>query len=190
MQRLITGKFVSPTTTRGLELATAEFDHPSIDGAKMRLNLWDFGGQIDYRPAQQLLFSESALYLLLWHARHDPAQDSLEDWLRLLTDVVGRDARVIIVATNIDQGTPTDQVERLTKGFSDIIVGFHSVDSESGNGVAELLGMIKQEVLNLKGFGSERPKAWIAARDIILDLVASGRRYPLRNFRKHRFARA
>ncbi len=69
-ERLITGQFVTPKSTRGLELETKVIDHPAAEGAGITLNFWDFGGQEDYRPAQQLFFSNAALYLLVWHARH------------------------------------------------------------------------------------------------------------------------
>src|SRR6266436_3995604 len=176
-ERLVTGRFATPESTRGLELGRAVIDHPAVKGARMTLNFWDFGGQEDYRPAQQVFFSKAALYLLIWHSRHNMEQARLENWLRLVSNRTGRNARVIVVATHADQFTPTANVTRLTEAFPGLIAGYLSVDSKSGTGIDTLRQMISTEVRGLEEFGAERPTAWIEARDAILSgAAARGRR--------------
>ncbi len=49
-------------STRGGEVGFREIE---VGEAKGRINIWDFGGQDRYRPAQQPLFTPGALYLLV-----------------------------------------------------------------------------------------------------------------------------
>ena len=167
-ERLVRGKFAIPKSTCGLELSTAEIEHPAVKGARITLNFWDFGGQEEYHPAQQLFFSKGALYLLLWHGRHNLEQARLERWLRLVSHRAGPDARVILVATHADDFMPTGNVSRLADEFPGMIAGFFAVDSKSGKGIDQLWEAVAREVQGLDGFGAEHPKAWIEARDAIL----------------------
>jgi internalin A len=175
-ERLINDRFATPRSTRGLELGTKEIDHPAVEGATITFNFWDFGGQEDYRPAQQLFFSEAALYLLVWHARHDVAQARLENWLRLVSYRTGGKARVIVAATHGDKFTPTGNVTRLSEAFPGLIAGYITVDNDSGNGIGPLWQMILKEVQGLEDFGAERPRAWVEARNAILGGAAANGR--------------
>jgi internalin A len=168
-ERLIRSRFATPGSTRGLELEALERPHPWLPGKSMTLNFWDFGGQEDYRPAQQFFFSKGALYLLLWNARYDATQSNVEAWMRLLRHRVGGGARVLVVATHADAHPPSDSVRQLlVDKFPSMLAGFYSVDSKSGRGIAELWRTIDREVTKLNEFGAERPKSWIEARDAVL----------------------
>ena len=60
-------RFIEPgESTRGGEVGFRDID---VGEAKGRINIWDFGGQDRYRPAQQPLFTPGALYLLVCKGR-------------------------------------------------------------------------------------------------------------------------
>ena len=99
--------------------------HPTLPGKTMTLNFWDFGGQEDYRPAQQFFFSKGALYILVWHAREDATRSNIEAWMRLIRHRVGPGARVLVVATHADAHPPGDGVRQLCADkFPGMAVGF------------------------------------------------------------------
>ena len=188
-ERLIRNRFATPGSTRGLEMEAVERSHPMLFSQTMILNFWDFGGQEDYRPAQQFFFSKGALYILVWHAREDANRSNIEGWMRLIRHRVGRGARVLIIATHADAHPPGDAVRQLCADkFSSMAVGFYNVDSKSSKGIAKLWRAIDREVMKLEEFGANRPKAWIDARDVILarraGAVHDAYQIPFAEFRK------
>ena len=76
-------------STRGGEVGFRTID---VGEAKGRINIWDFGGQDRYRPAQQPLFTPGALYLLVCKGRLNIVEAGVPDWLRLIQLRAGRDA--------------------------------------------------------------------------------------------------
>jgi GTPase SAR1 family protein len=186
-ERLIRDRFATPGSTRGLEMEAVPRAHPTLPGKTMTLNFWDFGGQEDYRPAQQFFFSTGALYILVWHAREDATRSNIEVWMRLIRHRVGPSARVLVVATHADAHPPGDSVRQLCADkFPGTAVGFLSVDNKSGKGAPELWQAIEREVVQLEEFGAERPKSWIDARDAILRKRegAPANQMPFADFRK------
>jgi internalin A len=168
-ERLLRNRFATPSSTRGMEMEVAERPHPVLPGEKMTLNFWDFGGQEDYRPAQQFFFSKDALYIMVWHARDDATRSNVEAWMRLIRHRVGPEARVLVVATHADAHPSGDSVRQLCDDkFRGMAVSHHKVDSENGKGAEELWEAVNREVAKLNGFGAKRPRSWIDARDAIL----------------------
>lgn len=186
-ERLIHNRLAIASSTRGLEMETTRRAHRTKPGTEITLNFWDFGGQEDYRPAQQFFFSKGALYIVVWHARYDTTQSNVEAWLRLIRRRVGEEARVLVVATHADMHKPGSGVRQLCMAkFGGMIASFHEVDNKSGRGIPELWAAIEREIVTLPGFGAERPKSWIDARDAILARrsAAAAHQMPIAEFRK------
>lgn len=92
-------RFIEPgESTRGGEVA---FRSMEVGEAKGRINIWDFGGQDRYRPAQQPLFTPGALYLLVCKGRLNIVEAGVPEWLRLIQLRAGRDARVLLIFTHM-----------------------------------------------------------------------------------------
>jgi internalin A len=185
-ERLIHNRFATPKSTRGLEMESAQRPHPGKPNV-MKLNFWDFGGQEDYRPAQQFFFSKGAVYLLIWNARYDVTQSNVGAWMRLIRQRVGADAKVLVVATHTDEVPPGPGVRQLClEKFGSMIAGFYEVDSKSGKGIPELWAAIEREVVKLRDFGAKRPKSWVTARDAVLARrgKAKAHQMPIAEFRE------
>ena len=116
---ILAGKFREPgLSTRLLEVRACTIDNPHDTSQPGRLNIWDFGGQDDYRPSQQLFFTDGALYLMLFNGRKGLADGRVEEWLRLIRLRVGKHARVLLVATN---ALPTDVSPNLNELPRDLL---------------------------------------------------------------------
>ena len=101
-------------STRGGEVG---FRNIPLGEAKGRINIWDFGGQYRYRPAQQPLFTPGALYLLVCKGRLNIQESGVEEWLRLIQLRAGRDARVLLIFTHM---SPHDGVPSLAPLSGDL----------------------------------------------------------------------
>ena len=124
-------------TTHGIEIWPLTFRHPDID-RDMTLRAWDFGGQDVYRVTHQFFFSRRALYVVVWNARQGQEQDEVEGWLRRIRLRVGRDARIMVVATHCEERLPELDYPHLEHAFPDMLAGNFEVDNRTGAGIPEL----------------------------------------------------
>jgi internalin A len=180
---MLAAEFREPgLSTRLLEVRACSIDNPHNPSQPGRLNIWDFGGQDDYRPSQQLFFTDGALYLMLFNGRKGLADGRVEEWLRLIRLRVGKHARVLLVATN---ALPTDVSPNLNELPRDLLnMCIRQADGRpfqinskadkdrpiSGlTGADGLLALIYREATALPAFKAEWPAEWLAARDAVLD---------------------
>jgi GTPase SAR1 family protein len=74
-ERLVTGQFATPKSTRGLELGTNVMDHPTVKGARITLNFWVSAvRRITARPStssspKPLSISSSGTPVTTWRRR-------------------------------------------------------------------------------------------------------------------------
>lgn len=156
-------------STRGGEVGFREID---VGEAKGRINIWDFGGQDRYRPAQQPLFTPGALYLLVCKGRLNIVEAGVPEWLRLIQLRAGRDARVFLVFTHMSphDGVPSlaplpDDLRQMIKD-GDVF----AIDSPSGYGARDLVARVCEESRKLPNFDDVWPGSWVRARDKVLAL--------------------
>ena len=153
------------TTTHGINLGRLQLDHPGDRAKTLTLNTWDFGGQEVYRVTHQFFFSQRSLYLLVWWPREGQEAGGVEGWLKRIRLRVP-DARVILVSTHADEPRqPELDYAELERRFPLTLAGCHAVDSESGNGIDDLLATIAAEAARLPQMGELMSAHWIAARD-------------------------
>lgn len=154
----------SRSTTHGIEIKGLYVDAPNV---RIRLNGWDFSGQPDYRATHQLFFSAPAVYLVVWKPRVGPEGSYVSYWINLIRHRVGAGARIIVVATHGGPGEPAAFLdeEELQARYGDLIVGFHHVDSRTGQNLDELRRTIAEAAATLPGIGRWYPRSWERFRD-------------------------
>jgi internalin A len=155
-------------TTHGIRIEILQLHHPDLD-VDLQLNTWDFGGQEVYRITHQFFFSRRALYLLVWRPREGQQENAIEGWLRQIRLRVGKDARVLIVATHCDERNPELDFPTLKQEFGDLLVGQYTVDNRSGTGIDDLRRAISTQAARLPQMGELVSSRWIMARDEILE---------------------
>jgi len=180
---LVYGEYRSPgESTRVLEVRNVSFPNPQGPSKQGLMNIWDFGGDDDYRPCQQIFFTVGALYLMLFNARNTMGQGRVEDWLRLIRLRVGPRARVLLVGTNWVDGDQLPNLNALSAELRGMCVTqpdgrpflINSKDDKNRpvHGLLGPRGLIERvhlEVTSLGSFQAEYPSTWLAARDAILD---------------------
>ncbi|MEV4318331.1 COR domain-containing protein [Actinocrispum sp. NPDC049592] len=156
-------------TTHGIEIKKLDVRH---EGSDITLNCWDFGGQPLYRPTHQLFFTKPAVYLVVWKPREGPELGLVEYWISLIKDRAGAGARVHVVATHGGPGQRSAYLDqsRLVARFGEMIVGFHHVDSKTGEGIAELKQKIAATAHGLEHVSRSYPRSWY---DVLAELSES-----------------
>ena len=155
--------------TRGGELGFRDID---VSWAKGRINIWDFGGQDRYRPAQQPLFTPGALYLLVCKGRLNIQDFGVAEWLRLIQLRAGRDARVLLVFTHMEEHDGIPSLAPLPNELRQMIKDgdIFAIDSPSGNGVRKLIERVCEEARALPRFYHKWPRGFLRARNDVLAL--------------------
>lgn len=156
-------------STHGIDIAPLTFVVPGESQKEMTLNYWDFGGQQIYHTTHQFFMTTRSLYLLVWNAGTDTDQGRLDHWLRNI-QVLAPDARVLLVATHIDQRPADFNLDRFRAAYPDLIVGFAGVSNKTGDGLENLKSQIAEEAAKLPLMEQEWPRAWVQVEEALLAL--------------------
>lgn len=153
---------------RSLKGFKTDANNNSSSHLKITFNSWDFGGQNIYRHTHQLFFTAPAIYLVVWNPRRGPDQCRVDDWIKMVrqrafdkTQPKER-PRILVVATH---GGPKERSahideQALCDEFGNLIVGFHHVDSKTGDGLGELKAAIVREAAAIPSVGRCVPENW------------------------------
>lgn len=127
--------------TDGIEIHTWQI---SSNRQKIRLNVWDFGGQEIMHATHQFFLTKRSLYLLVLDARLDEDGNRVQYWLKMI-ESFGGDSPVIIVGNKIDQ-QPLDLDRRGLQAKYPQIKAIVETSCETGQGINELKAAIINQV--------------------------------------------
>ena len=87
--------------------ASAPCRCPTRAGRESRwtLDVWDFGGQLEYRATQRFYLTDRSLFLLVWNSRARAADGKVTAWLDAIT-ARAPGAPILLVATHGDEDSP------------------------------------------------------------------------------------
>ena len=148
-------------TTHGIDIRPYCLPHPKKPDTTLMLNVWDFGGQQIYHTSHQFFMTKRSLYLLVWNARGDQEQARLDHWLRNI-QAIAPDARVLLVATHIDERPADIHYERLKAAYPKL-AGHIGVSNKTRENIDELKAMIAREAADLLLMEQQWPTTWINA---------------------------
>jgi internalin A len=131
--------------TDGLEV---EYWPIKINENKIRLNVWDFGGQEIYHATHQFFLTKRSLYLLVCNCRTSEEENRLEYWLKLI-ETFGDQSPVIIVGNKKDE-QPFDINRKALLDKYPNIKAILETSCLNAQGLAELRIAITQEIEQLK----------------------------------------
>ncbi|PTS96034.1 hypothetical protein DBR27_16615, partial [Flavobacterium sp. HMWF030] len=92
MKKIVGLPFSKEVTTHGINKKSWD-EILNLNGEKIKVNLWDFGGQHIQHSLHQFFLSEKVIYILLLDPRNDT---SAMYWLEQI-DKLGKDSEVLIV---------------------------------------------------------------------------------------------
>ncbi len=140
----------------------------TINKEKIRLNVWDFGGQEIMHATHQFFLTKRSLYLLVLDARQGENESRAEYWLKLIQSI-GGDSPIIVVINKIDEhGLEVNQ--RFLQEKYPTIKGFVKVSCKQDKGFKELKTKINHCVDKLPHVHDILPKSWFDIKNTLEDL--------------------
>lgn len=174
LKRLIHGTFDEcEPETPGIEIQPWEIK--LSDGEKVRLHVWDFGGQEILHATHQFFLTERTVYLLVLSGREGTATHDAEYWLQLIRSFGGDSP--VIVALNKSHQHPFDVNRGLLLEKYTQIVAFirtdcqHTVEGSlapngrGAMGIEELHGSIIGATANLEHRKADFPTDWFEIKE-------------------------
>ena len=156
VKRLLWDKFdLHEEKTKGIEIEEWQV---TVDDQKIRLNVWDFGGQEIMHATHQFFLTKRSLYLLVLDARIGDEENRIEYWLKIIKSF-GGDSPVIIVGNKIDE-QPLDIDRRGLMAKYRSIKEIVEVSCKKGKGIDELEDAIRGVVGSLEHIHDPLLTAW------------------------------
>ncbi|MER7503003.1 COR domain-containing protein [Nonomuraea pusilla] len=149
----------SEPQTHGVHVDPLDLRHPEHPDVSMRLNLWDFGGQLEYRATQRFYLTDRSLFLLVWNSRRGwRVGGQVEEWLQAITNVAPS-SPIVIVATHCTESVADLDEADLRRRYPRI-TNILRVDCQDGTGIAELREEIRRRAADLPLMGRRWPATW------------------------------
>ncbi|WP_417909750.1 COR domain-containing protein [Candidatus Electronema sp. PJ] len=144
-------------TTHGISIRGWEQE---VSGRKIRINIWDFGGQEVQHATHQFFLSQRSLYVLVLDSRKD---DSAEYWLRHV-ETFGGNSPVLIVLNKIDNNPSFDVNRPFLREKYPNICGFFPISCKTSKGVADFKAALLEELAKMNMISIIWPKSWFAVK--------------------------
>jgi internalin A len=146
-RRLVKGTFCrNCKETQGIDISTWKVD---CAGQTVKVNIWDFAGQVVTHSTHQFFLSESSVYVLVLTGREDTQKLDAEYWLRLIRafacDEREQVAPVIVVLNKFDQHPFKVDRNALQEKYP-FIAGFIKADCKSGLGIDALKSRLAEAI--------------------------------------------
>jgi len=129
---------------------------------KVKVNLWDFGGQEIYYSTHQFFLTKRSIYIFVWEPRKDDAERDFEYWLNTIK-LLGQNSPIIVVMNKSDIRHVTINEKTYAQLFPNI-KGFLQVSCVTKSGIAQLNHIISNSISNLEHLGDKLPIEWIKFR--------------------------
>ncbi len=137
---------------------------PGHEGERIRLNIWDFGGQEIMHATHQFFLTKRSLYLVVLDARKGENESNIHYWLKIILSYSG-DSPVLVV-TNKCETSPLELNEnRLKLDYAPNLRGFFKVSCATGAGVEELRKAMIEQVNDLPFVYDELPGSYFAVKE-------------------------
>jgi internalin A len=151
----------SQSKTDGISIKNWEVN--SNNNEKIKINLWDFGGQEIMHATHQFFLTKRSLYLLILNARLTQEENRVDYWLKIIQSF-GGESPVLVIGNQTDQH-PLD-IDRigLSKKYPNI-VGFIETSAATGDGILQLKSLIIDKVVSLPHIHDLIPKNWFLVKN-------------------------
>jgi internalin A len=166
VNRLVRGTFsAKESKTEGIAITPWRID---VGKDKVRLNIWDFGGQEIMHATHRFFLTKRSLYLLVINAREGEQDGNVEYWLRMI-ESFGADSPVLVVINKIKDHV-FDLNRRGLQAKFPRILGFIQTDCDAEVGLDELRAAIVRETDKLEHLRDPFPASWFKVKDRLAEL--------------------
>lgn len=137
--------------------------------AKIRIHLWDFGGQDIMHATHQFFLSKRSLYILVLDGRRD---EKTEYWLKHIQSF-GGDSPVLVVLNKIDENPGFEVNRRFLQEKYKNIKGFYRISCATNKGINEFMKELV-EVLNfVEILQTTWPDGWFRVKTFLENMEAN-----------------
>ncbi|MFZ5857182.1 MAG: COR domain-containing protein [Chloroflexota bacterium] len=165
VQRIVLNVFdANLSKTEGIAIETWQItDQKNPENIpKIKLNVWDFGGQETMHATHQFFLTKRSLYLLVLDSRLTQEENRVEYWLKIIQSF-GGESPVLIVGNKIDQHPLDIDRTGLQKKYPNI-VGILETSAATGAGIEELKAAITEQVNKLPHVRDLLPETWFTVK--------------------------
>lgn len=167
------GISISRWEIKDTKAQTDETDTNPIN-SKVRLNLWDFGGQEIMHATHQFFLTKRSLYLLILDARLTQEENRVEYWLKIIQSF-GGDSPIIVVGNKIDQHPLDIDRTGLRTKYPNIVEILETSAAEN-IGIENLKEEIVKQVDVLPHVRDLLPETWFTIKNQ-LEILGSEKNY-------------
>lgn len=169
--RLITDKFEEDKITEGINISEWITSSPDSGNSKIKLNIWDFGGQEIYHSTHQFFLTERSIYLLVWNARKKTMDynNGIYYWLHTI-EAFGKDSPIILVMSKMNESDDDLNMKDLRSKFPQIKGDLIKIDSEDGKGISVLKEKIRETAWSLPLMRNPWIDSWYRVRKRLEEL--------------------
>ena len=163
VNRLVHEKFKPEQKTEGIKITEWDFD--LFDKERVRLNVWDFGGQEIMHATHQFFLTQRSLYLLVINGREGEEESAADYWLKLIENF-GESSPVIVVLNKQKEhpfSLNEDGLKRKFPNIREII----KTDCQDGTGIDELRRAIERETDRLESLRDLFPANWFSIKEAL-----------------------
>jgi internalin A len=162
VNRITQDKFVATSMTHGIGIT----QWPILLGSdKVRLHVWDFGGQEIQHATHQFFLTERSLYLVVLNGRAGAEDDDAEYWLKFIKTFGGSSPTIVVL--NKIKVQPFKLNRTGLKQKYPFIRAFLETDCkpQTSNGIAELKREITSALRVMKHVRADFPAGWFEIKD-------------------------
>ncbi|MGE5355097.1 MAG: COR domain-containing protein [Deltaproteobacteria bacterium] len=156
IKRILYNDFNETHKTQGIEINKWIF---KLENNKdFEVNIWDFGGQEIFHATHKFFLTERSLYVLVLDARKDDELIAFDYWLNII-NLLGNNSPIIIVLNKIDENYKTINETYIKNKFDNVKV-FIKTSAKTGEGIQELINIIKEQIIKLNHIGDPLPMSY------------------------------
>ncbi len=144
-------------TTHGINIKCWQQD---IGSKKIRINIWDFGGQVIQHAMHQFFLSKCSLYILVLDGRKD---EQAEYWMRYI-EAFGGGSPVLIVLNKQDENPSFDVNRPFLRDKYPSIRGFYPISCLKRKGLDDFKKALLSELAKVEMLGALCPASWFAVK--------------------------
>jgi|GEM_PF-285658 len=131
--------------------------------SKIRVNVWDFGGQEIMHATHQFFLTKRTLYVLVLDSRYSEAENRLDYWLTLIRSF-GGDSPILVVGNKTDQH-PLDLDRRgLLAKYPTVREPILETSCATGAGIADLRAAIAGQIAQMPHVADPVVNTWFEVK--------------------------
>ncbi|MCP4702956.1 MAG: GTP-binding protein [Gammaproteobacteria bacterium] len=161
MKRLLDNGF-DPAESKTEGIGIAPWQVNIAGSKKIRVNLWDFGGQEIMHATHQFFLTKRSLYVLVLDTRRGEQENHIEYWLKIITSF-SDGSPVIVVMNKADQHV-AELDQRGLKQKYPAIHSFVRISCLTGEGIPALKAEISHALSGIREIQNELPLRWFKVK--------------------------